>query len=100
MVKILKELPITGIKCLIQLLSSGKSHRSSSFPSQENLLTSFPPISLLPIVTKFFEVLLLKRLLPVVENNRLILNHQFGQRHSTIEQTYGIVRRINEAIEI
>jgi hypothetical protein len=32
----------------------------------------------------------------MVENNRLILNHQFGfrQRHSTIEQTHRIVQRI------
>jgi hypothetical protein len=43
----------------------------------------------------------LKRLLPVVENNRLIPNHQFGfrQRHSTIEQTHRIVQRINKALE-
>jgi hypothetical protein len=37
----------------------------------------------------------------MVENNRLISNHQFGfrQRHSTIEQTHRIVRKINEALE-
>jgi hypothetical protein len=37
----------------------------------------------------------------VVENNRLIPNHQFGfrQRHSTIEQTHRIVQRINKALE-
>jgi hypothetical protein len=29
---------------------------------------------------KFFEKLLLNRLLPMVENNRLIRNHQFGFR--------------------
>jgi hypothetical protein len=54
-----------------------------------NELTSYWPISLLPIVSKVFEKLLLERLLPMVENNRLIPNHQFGfrQRHSTIEQT-------------
>jgi hypothetical protein len=59
------------------------------------------PISLLPIVSKIFEKLLLKRLFPMVENNRLISNHQLGfrQRHSTIEQTHRIVRRINEAFE-
>jgi hypothetical protein len=43
---------------------------------------------------------LLKRLLSVVENNRLMPNHQFSfrQRHSTTEQTHPIVR-INEALE-
>jgi hypothetical protein len=37
----------------------------------------------------------------VVENNRLIPNHQFSfrQRHSTTEQTHRIVWRINEALE-
>jgi hypothetical protein len=37
----------------------------------------------------------------MVENNRLIPNHQFGfrQRHSIIEQTHRIVQRINEALE-
>jgi hypothetical protein len=37
----------------------------------------------------------------MVENNRLMLNHQFGfrQRHSTIEQTHRIVQRIYEALE-
>jgi hypothetical protein len=37
----------------------------------------------------------------MIENNRLILNHQFSlrQRHSTIEQTHRIVQRINEALE-
>jgi hypothetical protein len=37
----------------------------------------------------------------MVENNRLITHHQFGfrQRHYTIEQTHGIVRRINKALE-
>jgi hypothetical protein len=66
-----------------------------------NELTSYRPISLLPIISKVFEKLLLKRLLPMVENNRLIPNHQFGfrQRHLTIKQTHRIVQRINEAIE-
>jgi hypothetical protein len=54
-----------------------------------NKLTSYRPISLLPIVSKVFEKILLKRLLTMVENNRLIPNHHFSfrQRHSTIEQT-------------
>jgi hypothetical protein len=37
-------------------------------------------------VSKVFEKLLLKRLLPMIENTGLIPNHLFGfeQRHSTI----------------
>jgi hypothetical protein len=66
-----------------------------------NELTSYRPLSLLPIVSKVFEKLLLKRLPRKVENNRLIPNFQFSfrQRHSTIEQTHRMVQRINEALE-
>jgi hypothetical protein len=66
-----------------------------------NDLTSCRPISLLPIVSKVFEKHLLERLLPIVEINRLIPNHQFGfrQRHSIIQQTRRVVRKINEALE-
>jgi hypothetical protein len=55
----------------------------------------------LPIVSKVFENILLKGLLPMVENNRLIPNRQFGfrQMHSTIEQTRRFIERINEAVE-
>jgi hypothetical protein len=55
-----------------------------------NKLTSCRAISLLPIVSKVFEKFLLKRLLRMVENNGLILNHQFDfrQRYFTIKQTH------------
>jgi hypothetical protein len=63
-------------------------------------LASYQPISLLPIVSKIFEKLL-TGLLPIIENNNLIPNHQFDfrQRHSTIEQTHRIVYLINKALE-
>jgi hypothetical protein len=106
--KILKELPIIGIKYLTQLFSAVLL--KGYFPAQWKVAQiiiiiskpgklSYRPISLLPIVSKVFEKLFLKRLLPVVENNRLIPNHQFGfrQRHSIIEQTR-IMQRMNEAI--
>jgi hypothetical protein len=66
-----------------------------------NELTSYQPISLLSNASNFLKKLLLRRLLPVVENNELVPSHQFGfkQRHSTIEQTHRIVRRINQALE-
>jgi hypothetical protein len=66
-----------------------------------NELISYRPISILPIVSKVFEKLLLQRLLPIVEIKRLIPNHQFGfrQRHSTLEQTHRDVKKINEALE-
>jgi hypothetical protein len=88
--KILKELPTIGIKYLTQIFNA----------VAQRVLTSYRPISLLSIVSKVFRKILLKRLLPVVENNRLIPNHQFGfrQRHSTIEQMHQIIQRINEAL--
>jgi hypothetical protein len=84
---ILKELPVIGIKYLIQLFNSVLLNRY--FPAQWEVaqiililkpgkpeeLTSYRPISLLPIVSKVFEKLLFKRLLPIVEINRLIPNH-------------------------
>jgi hypothetical protein len=77
---------------IILILKPGKS---------PNELTPYRPISLLSIVSNVFEKILLKRLLPEFENNRLIPNHQFGfrHRHSTIEQTHQILQRINEALE-
>jgi hypothetical protein len=51
-----------------------------------NELMSYQPISL-------FEKLLLKRFFAVIENNRLVPNHQFGfrRRHCTIEERHRIV---------
>jgi hypothetical protein len=64
-------------------------------------LRSCRSISLLPIVPKVFEKLLLKRPLQMFEYIRLILDHLFGcrQRNSTIELIHLIVRRINDALE-
>jgi hypothetical protein len=106
--KILKELPIIGIKHLTQLLNVVllKGYFPAQWkvtqiililkPRKPHELTSYWSISLLPTASKVFEKLLLKRLLQMVENNRLTPNHQFNfrQRHSTIEQTHRIVRRI------
>jgi hypothetical protein len=92
---------IIGIKYLNQLFNAVLL--KGNFPAQwtvaqiililkpgnpPNELTSYGPISLLHIVSKLFEKLLLKRLLRMVKNKRLLPNHQFGfrQRHSTIKQ--------------
>jgi hypothetical protein len=100
--KILKVLRIIGIKYITQLFNSILLKRF--FPSQwkvtqiilspkpekqPNELTSYRPMSFLSITSEVFEKLILKRILPLVEDDSLISNHQFGfrQRHSTIEQT-------------
>jgi hypothetical protein len=94
-------LPIIGIEYLTQLFNAAslKGYFLSQWKDAQfililkpgkpsNELTSYRPMSL--FVSKIFEKLLLKRLHPMFENNRLIPNHQFGfrQRHSTIEQTH------------
>jgi hypothetical protein len=96
-------LPIIGIKYVSQLFSAVllKGYFLAQWKVAQiiiilktgkspNKLTSYWPISLLHIATEVFENILIKKLLPMVENSRLITNHQFGfrQRHSTIEQTH------------
>jgi hypothetical protein len=70
-------------------------------PQHSYLLSSYRPISLLPLASKVSEMLLLKRLLPLVEHANLIPNHQFGlrPRHSTIEQTHRLLRVLNDALD-
>ena len=53
-----------------------------------NEVSSYRPISLLPIMSKLFEKLVLKRLTPILDNRHIIPQHQFGFRrqHSTLEQ--------------
>lgn len=60
-------------------------------------VTSYRAISLLPIISKLFEKLLLKRLKPIIERKQIIPSHQFGFReeHLTIDQ----VHRITDIIE-
>lgn len=64
-------------------------------------VTSYRPISLLPMLSKVFEKLLLKRLRPILQEANLLPKHQFGfrEQHSTIEQVHRVVRKINNCIE-
>jgi hypothetical protein len=50
---------------------------------------------------KFFEKLILKRLLPLVEQANLIPNYQFDfrPRHSKTEQPHRLIRVINDALD-
>lgn len=56
-----------------------------------NEVSSYGPISLLPIMSKLFEKILLNRLLPV--NDKAIPDQQFGfhQNHSAIQQIHQLV---------
>ncbi|KAL4107084.1 hypothetical protein QTP88_018516 [Uroleucon formosanum] len=60
---------------------------------------SYRPISLLPLFSKIFEKIILKRILPLIESN--LPNNQFGFRHnhSTIHQIHRLVDNISYALE-
>jgi hypothetical protein len=64
-------------------------------------VTSYRPISLLPILSKIFERLFLKRLHKDANIDQKISTHQFGfrEKHSTIEQCHRIVHRILQSLE-
>lgn len=112
--KILKKLPHIAVKKLLFIINACFRLRhvplewkvaevivikKSGKPDHE--ITSYRPISLLPVMSKIFEKLLLKRLRPLLTSRLLIPDHQFGFRnnHSTIQQVHRIVDIAERAIE-
>lgn len=112
--KAIKSLPSKGIMFLTLIFNS--ILRLQHFPSQwkcaeiimvlkptkpETVVSSYRPISLLPIFSKIFEKLLLKRLLPLLEEKCIIPDHQFGFRHKhgTPEQCHRIINAIRYSLE-
>lgn len=112
--KILKELPRKAIVLLTFIYNA--ILRTEHFPTQWKLseivmvakpgkpphqVTSYRPISLLPITSKMFEKLFLRRFQSVIDENNLIPDHQFGfrQKHSTVEQIHRVVNVIKEDLE-
>ena len=67
----------------------------------ENLVSSYRPISLLPIFSKIFEKLLLKRLKPYLQKYNIVPDHQFGFRskHGTPEQCHRVIKVITDSFE-
>lgn len=57
-----------------------------------NEAKSYRPTSLLPILSKVYEKILLKRIKPILDESNLIPNHQFGFResHGTIERVHRV----------
>jgi hypothetical protein len=109
--RILKELPLVGLRAIPSSLSV---MRTGYFPTQWKVsqiitilkpgkpadeVTSYRPISQLPILSKLFEKLFLTRLQPL--HKRTIPDHQFGfrQKHPTIEQVHRVTNAITEALE-
>ena len=112
--QILKELPPKGIMKLTHLFNSAirlryvprnwKRAEIITLPKPGKTLyevSSYRPISLLPIISKVFERLIMRRLTNIIENKQLIPAHQFGFRHkhSTIDQVHRITARIENALE-
>jgi hypothetical protein len=64
-------------------------------------VTSYRPISLLPLLSKILEKLILRQLTPITAENKLILSHQFGFRtkHGTIEQVHIVDHKIYVDLE-
>lgn len=62
-----------------------------------NDVKSYRPISLLPIISKIFEIIIQKRIQVYIERFKIIPNHQFGFRksHATVDQ----IHRITDVIE-
>lgn len=67
----------------------------------ENVVSSYRPISLLPVFSKLFERLLQKRLFPILEALDVLPEHQFGfrQNHGTPEQCHRVVKVIRDTLE-
>ena len=61
-------------------------------------ITSYRPISLLPIVPKILEQILLQLLTPIIEKSKLIPSHHFGfrKKYGTIEQDHRLVNKIHD----
>jgi len=49
-------------------------------------IESYRPISLLPILSKILEKILLQRLTPIIEESNLIPSHQFGFRNMELSK--------------
>lgn len=112
--KMMKELPRKGIvlltyiynailrlgywpKCLktAQIIMIGK-------PGKEPTdVSSYRPISLLSVISKLLERLVLRRLNVDLPPENWIPDHQFGfrQKHSTVQQVHRITQTVNKALE-
>lgn len=57
-------------------------------------------MSLLSIMSKLFENLLINRVQPIIEQEELIPDHQldFGQEHATVEQIQQVTMKISHRI--
>ena len=112
--KMMKELPKKGIVLLtyifngiIRMFYWPKQIKISQVipiakPGKDpTVVTSYRPISLISVLSKVFEKLLLRRINKDLRPDEWIPHHQFGfrQGHSTIQQIHRITNIINKAYE-
>ena len=66
-----------------------------------DLATLYIPISVLPILSKVLEKIILSKMKEELINNNIIPDHQFGfrEKHSTIEQAHRVVDEIATTLE-
>lgn len=66
-----------------------------------HLISSYRPISLLPLLSKVFEKIISTRLNELLIKDKIIPDHQFGFRigHGTVEQVHRVCEHIREALE-
>lgn len=112
--KMLKELPRKGIVLITYLFNA--ILRLQYWPTElktaeiiliqkpgknPNNVSSYRPISLLSIIAKLLERLLLQRINTDPSTETWIPSHQFGFResHSTVQQTHRISHEISKALE-
>jgi hypothetical protein len=110
----LKELPQKGILLLTYIFNG--IIRTSYWPKQFKVsqiitivksgkdpteVASYRPISLLSVLSKVFEKLILRRINKDLRPDEWIPHHQFGfrQGHSTIQQIHRVTNIINKALE-
>lgn len=111
---VLKNLPMNVLEKLKTIMNACLDHKYVPYcwkfseiimiqkpGKQANSLSSYRPISLLPVIGKLFEKLFLKRLKDILIVKQLIPSHQFGfrEKHSTIDQVHRIAYSIEEALE-
>lgn len=109
---LLKKLPYKAVMKLVHIFNA--SLRFEFFPGQWKIAqiimipkpgkpleqpNSYRPISLLPVIGKLFERILLNRM--KVHLNTILPQHQFGFResHGTIEQVHRIIDTIGRCLE-
>ena len=112
--KMLKELPDKSIKLISYIFNA--IMKVGYFPSDWKIAqiimipkpgkdvtqtSSYRPISLLPILSKLFEKMLLTKLQYVLDEKNILPNHQFGFRnqHGTVEQVHRIVNTIKTGLD-